>query len=216
MERRSAGDAPAAGELAERLRAPLLSLRLAFGPAQAELVAAYLSLLLPWNERVNLTGARSAAEVVDRHLADAFAWIAQLPAGPQRVIDVGAGAGFLGVTAAILRPDLHCVLLEPIRKKHTFLRAVARELPLGNLEPLAQRLEAHAARADFLPYDVAISQATWPPAEWFARALPLLRPGGLAFAFEPRDVAAPLPATERIPYRVGSRSGTLLRAQKSA
>jgi 16S rRNA (guanine527-N7)-methyltransferase len=201
---------PSAAELAERLREPLAGLGLSLPPRAAGLLSAYVALLLPWNDRVNLTGARSAAEVIDRQLADAFALVSQLPPGSLRLLDAGAGAGFLGITAAILRPETHCVLLEPIGKKHAFLRAVARELPLPNLEALAERLEDHCRRPDLQPYDVAVSQATWPPAEWLERAHGALRPGGIAIAFEGKTPGAVPREARRVPYLVGARRGALL------
>jgi 16S rRNA (guanine527-N7)-methyltransferase len=204
---------PSAAELSERLREPLSELGLTLGVREAELLARYLALLLPWNARVNLTGARDAAEILDRHLADTFALIPLLSAGSLRLLDVGAGAGFLGVGVAILRPDVHCVLLEPVGKKHTFLRAVARELPLPNLEPLAERLEAHRSRPDFVAYDVAASRATWAPAEWLERARGVVRPGGLAVAFEGQEAARLGPGVRRVPYRFGARSASLLLLQ---
>jgi 16S rRNA (guanine527-N7)-methyltransferase len=202
---------PTGSELAARLEAPLAALGLRLAEGRAELLARYLELLLPWNERVNLTGARSADEVVDRHLADTLALAPHLPAGGFRLVDVGAGAGFLGIGVAVLRPDAHCVLLEPVGKKHAFLRAAARELPLPNAEPRAERLEEHLARPDFTPFDVAGSRATWSPREWLERAMPLLRPGGLAIAYEGHTRAQGLPAAvERVAYQVGARSGALL------
>jgi 16S rRNA (guanine527-N7)-methyltransferase len=201
---------PDARAVAERLRERLAELGQELSGEGADLLARYLALLLPWNLRVNLTGARSADEVLDRHLADAFALLPHLPAGRFRLADVGAGAGFLGVAVAALRPDAHCVLLEPIGKKHAFLRAVARELPLPNLEPRAERLENHLARPELALFDVAVSRATWPPLEWLERAPALLRPGGLAAAYEGREPVALPPGVSRFTYRVGPRAVALL------
>jgi 16S rRNA (guanine527-N7)-methyltransferase len=211
VERSRAERPPSALELAERLTVPLRELGLSFSPAQAELLARYLGLLLPWNARVNLTGARSATEVLDRHLADGFALAAHLPELCERLVDVGAGAGFLSVACAVLRPAVRSTLLEPNTKKHTFLRAAAREVPLRQLEPRRERLAEHLASSDFAPYDVAVSSATWAPAEWLELAAPLLAPGGAAFAFATRDVE--VAGARRIEYRVGDRERTLLIAQ---
>ena len=210
MEHTAGPAVPSAREIAERLREPLAELGLRLSEAAAALFARYLGLLLPWNLRVNLTGARSAGEILERHLADSFALLPQLPGGAIRLADVGAGAGFLGVAVAVLRPDAHCVLLEPIGKKHAFLRAVARELPLPNLEARAERLEIHLARPDFRPFDAAASRATWPPLEWLERAGPLLRPGGLAAAWEGKETVVLPEGVRREAYRVGSRTGALL------
>jgi 16S rRNA (guanine527-N7)-methyltransferase len=175
----------------------------------AELLAHYLALFLPWNARVNLSAARTAETVVDAHLADGVALLGQLPEGAATVVDVGAGAGFVGVTLAALRPSLHLVLLEPSAKRHAFLRAVARELPLTNLEPRAERLEDHLARSDRVAFDVAVSRATWAPSEWLVRAEPLVRAGGVILAFEGRRRIELLPGVERIARTDGR--GALLR-----
>jgi 16S rRNA (guanine527-N7)-methyltransferase len=196
--------------LADRLSGPCAALGIELQSRALETLRRYLDLLLPWNERVNLTGARSREEVVDRHLADALPVVALVAPGARRFADVGAGAGFLGVVVATLRPDVRCVLLEPAGKKLTFLRAVARDVGLSNLEPRGERLEEHLAPASFSPYDVAASRATWPPLEWLERARPLLQPGGVAVGFEGRRRLA-LPAdVERRTYRVGRRDGALL------
>jgi hypothetical protein len=56
---------------------------------------------------------------------------------------------------------------------------------------------------------VAVSRATWAPADWLARADALLRPGGVAFAFEGAK-RSDLPAgVERLPRPDGR--GSLLR-----
>jgi 16S rRNA (guanine527-N7)-methyltransferase len=182
--------------------------------AAAELLARYLALLLPWNARVNLTAARTAAAIVDDHLADGVALLGQLPPGEATLVDVGAGAGFVGVAVAVLRPDLRCVLLEPSRKRYAFLRAVARELPLRNVEARPERLEDHLARPDAGAYDVAVSRATWAPGEWLARAEALLGPGGLAVAFEGGRQGVLARGVERLP-RADGRGSLLIRRIQS-
>jgi 16S rRNA (guanine527-N7)-methyltransferase len=201
---------PDAGWLRERLAPRAAGVGSVLTTAASEALARYLALLVPWNARVNLTAARDAETLVEAHLGDGVAILGQLPGGPHRLVDAGAGAGFVGVTVALLRPDAHCVLLEPSTKRYAFLRAVARELPVANLEPLLERLDEHAARPDLTPYEVAVSRATWPPLEWLVRAEPLLRPGGVAVAFEgARRLRLP-PGVERL-ERPDGRGALLLR-----
>jgi 16S rRNA (guanine527-N7)-methyltransferase len=211
VEHSDAGRAPSASEIAERLDAPLRSLGLSLSGAQSDLFARYLALLLPWNARVNLTGARSADAILRRHLADGFALAAHLPERCATLLDVGAGAGFASVACAVLRPELRCTLLEPNGKKHTFLRAVARELPLPRVRALKERLEEHLESPDFAPYDAAVSVATWEPAEWLKRAAAVVAPGGVAFAFATEANAGNVSGAQRIEYRVGDRAGILFR-----
>src|SRR6185437_7471816 len=114
-----------------------------------------------------------------------------------RVLDVGSGGGFPVVIAAICLPDQQFVALEPIHKKHAFLKTAARELGLSNLEPLAVRLEDH----DQHDYDAAMSRATFDLAEWLDRAKAYVRPHGIIIGFE-AQVRAELQEVERFPYEL--------------
>lgn len=159
-------------------------------------LVAYRDLLLRWNQRVNLTAARTAAEV-DEHVADCLALVPHLPPGPIRLVDVGSGGGLPAVVIAIARADAAVAALEPIHKKHAFLRAVARELGLANLAARAERWEDHHERG----YDVATSRATMDLARWLDVGVGLVRPGGRVLAMEGRDQLAPLPpGVSRYPY----------------
>jgi len=156
----------------------------------------FLDLFEKWNRRINLSAATTRAEL-EEHLADSLAVVPILD-GARRVLDVGSGGGFPVVIAAIALPSTELVSLEPVHKKHAFLRTVARELGLANLEARAERLEDHAGAE----YDAAMSRATFDLREWLERGRPFVRPGGLVIGFEGvlRD---DLPASiERTPYEL--------------
>ena len=193
--------------LAARLAEPARTLGAVLPPSAVEPLAAYTSLVLEWGARINLTGARDAESVADDHLADALALLPWLPAGAFRFIDVGSGAGFPGIIVGLLRADAAGVLLEPTRKKHAFLSHAIRALGLsGRLDARAERLEEHLLAGGRGAYDVAISRAVWPAAEWLARGAALVKPGGLLMGVEG---AAPgeLPrGAERHPYQLAGRA----------
>ena len=114
---------------------------------------------------------------------------------------VPAAATSGGRRHAICLPTIDFVALEPVHKKHAFLKAAVRELALHNLTPLAERLDVHTPR----DYDVAMSRATFDLREWLELGASYVRADGLVFGFEaiPR---ADLPNVERHSYAVGSRS----------
>jgi 16S rRNA (guanine527-N7)-methyltransferase len=116
------------------------------------------------------------------------------------VLDVGSGGGLPVVIAAISLPDQHFVALEPIHKKHAFLKTAARELSLRNLEPLAIRLEQHEDH----DYDAAMSRATFDLAAWFEAARPYVRAGGVILGFE-GQLRADLREVERFPYEIAGK-----------
>jgi 16S rRNA (guanine527-N7)-methyltransferase len=146
----------------------------------------YRQLFLKWNRRINLSAARTD-EDVDEHIVDSLHAVPplrslQLRSSPPslRVLDVGAGGGFPSVVIAICVPNAVITALEPVHKKHAFLRACARELALANFDPRPERLEDHIAS----DYDAAMSRATFDLREWLATGLSRIRPGGLVLGFE--------------------------------
>jgi 16S rRNA (guanine527-N7)-methyltransferase len=167
----------------------------------------FSSLFLQWNRRINLSSARSPDEI-EAHIRDSLHVIPHLHSCP-RILDVGAGGGFPVVVAAICLPSLSFTALEPVHKKHAFLRTAARELDLLNLDPLSLRVEDHATH----DYDAATSRATFDLREWLLLGLQLVRPGGLVLGFEalPRD---DLPsddlAIDRHPYSLDDKHRSIV------
>lgn len=138
----------------------------------------FVSLFEKWNRSINLSAATSREEVTE-HLVDSL-HVVPLLAGRARVLDVGSGGGFPVIVAAICLPDCSFTSLEPVHKKHAFLRTAARELRLVNLEARAERLEDHEVR----DYDAAMSRATFDLAEWLARGREHVGTGGIVLGFE--------------------------------
>jgi len=139
----------------------------------ADRVSGFIDLLLEWNKRVNLTGARNVGEVLGDHLPDSFALSRFVPEG-SAVVDVGSGGGLPAVPLAILRADCHVTLVEPRAKRVAFLNTAVRVCGCKNATVVRARL----AECDSSCFAVATSRATFPPAEWLGLGPALLVPGG--------------------------------------
>jgi len=164
----------------------------------------FSDLFLHWNRRINLSAAR-APEDVEAHIRDSLHVVPHLRAS-SRVIDVGSGGGFPVVIAAICLPSISFTALEPVHKKHAFLRAAARNLELANLDPLAVRVEDHADRE----HDAATSRATFDLREWLLLGAELVRPGGIVLGFEATlrdDLPRPI---ERHPYAIDGKQRSIV------
>jgi 16S rRNA (guanine527-N7)-methyltransferase len=177
----------------------------------------FTDLFQKWNRSINLSAARTEADVLE-HVVDALHVVPHLrlipvacPTEPLRILDVGAGGGFPAVIVAICLPDALITALEPVHKKHAFLRTAARELSLVNLEPLAERLDDHARR----DYDVAMSRATFDLRDWLLLGTAAVRIGGTALGFEalPRDDLPP--GTRRHPYALDDKSRAIVTLQRT-
>jgi 16S rRNA (guanine527-N7)-methyltransferase len=112
-------------------------------------------------------------------------------------VDVGSGAGAPGVALAILRADLALTLVEPQQKRVAFLRAVAGTLSQRPLSVERARAEQLAGRS----WQVAVSRATFEPAQWLELAAGFASQVWLLLArAEPPEVAGWLPV-ERVSYQ---------------
>jgi 16S rRNA (guanine527-N7)-methyltransferase len=138
-------------------------------------ISRWLALLCEWNGRIDLTAARSGAELVDLMLEDAQAMSPSFAAGT-RILDVGTGAGAPGLALALLRPDLVVTLCEPLAKRASFLRTVIGSLGRTDITLVARRGEELAA--DGGEWDEAMARATLPPDEWLALGARLVKPRG--------------------------------------
>lgn len=144
----------------------------------AEPIDRYAEALLDWNRRLNLTGARSRAELVP-HLEDAHSLLALPWETIRDAIDIGSGGGLPAIPLALKLPQVRFALLEADRRKAAFLQHVAGMLSLENVEVIPGRAETEGhnpARRE--RYDRATSRATARPAVLLELALPFVRPGG--------------------------------------
>jgi len=100
-----------------------------------EPLAHYAELVLAENRRMNLTGARTPAEIVE-HLLDSLSVV---PFIRSPYVDVGSGAGFPGIPVA-LAAGVETTLIEATAKKAKFLERALRELGIAG-RVVAQRAE---------------------------------------------------------------------------
>jgi 16S rRNA (guanine527-N7)-methyltransferase len=155
------------------------ALGLDLGARQAELLLAYLELLLKWNKAYNLTAVRDPVQMVTRHLLDSLA-IAPYLHG-QDIIDVGTGAGLPGIPLAILFPERRISLLDSNGKKTRFLFQVKTALCLDNMLVHHARVESFRPPA---PYDAVLSRAFAALADMVAGCRHLLAPTGSFLAMK--------------------------------
>ena len=125
-----------------------------------------------------LIGPREVPRLWDRHLLNC-AVVEQLLPRESSVADVGSGAGLPGVVLAIVRPDIHMTLIEPLLRRTTFLSEVVSTLGLAN----GKVLRARAEDVD-QSFDVVVSRAVAPLPKLAGWCLPLCRPTGLMVAMK--------------------------------
>lgn len=102
----------------------------------------YLEQLQFWNQSFNLTSITLDDEIIIKHFVDSLAALRayDIKIGA-KLLDVGTGAGFPGIPLKIARLDLDITLIEPARKKSSFLRFIIGLLRLDTVDIFDGTLE---------------------------------------------------------------------------
>jgi hypothetical protein len=137
--------------------------------ADAQQPPSRTSMMDEWGARMNLTAIRDREQQLTKHVLDSLSirpWLRG-----DRIADLGSGAGFPGIPLAVVEPARHFALSEAPGTKCAFLRRVAAELVLANVEivqagprPIDPRPVRHSRRAAIGPIaDRAVEAGTsWP------------------------------------------------------
>lgn len=167
----------------ELLRTGTAALGLALNSAIIRQFLFYSDELLKWNARINLTGIKSAQEVVVRHFLDSLAvwpWVKDLDS----LADIGTGGGFPGLPLKLILPDLSLTLIEPTGKKTAFLNFVVAHLRLTHVAVRQVHLTSPEARGWGPRFQGVITRATFPLAHYLELGAPLVKPGGRLLAMK--------------------------------
>jgi len=166
----------ASHDVCRRLNASLESVGMApLEPSSAARFAAYLSLILRWNKRVNLTAIRDEDGILSRHFVESITLAGALPSGIGTLLDFGSGAGFPGIPIALCRPEISVTLAESQGKKAAFLQEAVRVLGLsarvlnGRAESEPRLYDCVVLRAvDRMPEAVEIAAGLVAEGGWLA------------------------------------------------
>jgi 16S rRNA (guanine527-N7)-methyltransferase len=143
----------------------------------------YLAEILLWSAQLNLTALSTPEAIVRQGFLDSLVCVPLIPTDAHSALDIGSGAGFPAIPLALVRPTLVMTLVEPSRRRVSFLRHVIRTLGLTRLRVDQARVDPGAS----FPrpeggFDLILARAVAPPLAIGALAFPLLRSGGVFLA----------------------------------
>ena len=118
----------------------------------------YMTNLLEWNEKINLTAITDEDDMILKHFIDSLTILEYIPE-KSNVIDVGTGAGFPGIPLKILRPDIELTLLDGTMKRLNFLGEACKALKLSANRVHKRAEEAGLDKTMRERYDVATARA---------------------------------------------------------
>lgn len=117
-------------DLGRKIAAHGRKAKLDLSPELVSALEVYLSVLLRWNAKINLTGVGTIDEAIDRLVVEAVAAAGVIRPDVVSLIDLGSGGGSPAIPLKLARPQVRLWMVESKGRKAAFLRECARELGL--------------------------------------------------------------------------------------
>jgi 16S rRNA (guanine527-N7)-methyltransferase len=180
--------------------------------AQLSALKRYEEELIEWNQQLNLTAIDQPEKIRIKHFLDSLTCLKAMRDTPMdRVVDVGAGAGFPGLPLKIVCPPMRLTLVESVGKKASFCQHVVDTLGLENVTVLAERAEVVGTLPEHRErYDWALARAVAALPVLAEYLLPLVQIGGRVLAMKGESGPAEAHASERAFQLLGGHLRQLL------
>ena len=159
-----------------------------------EKVAGFGELLREQGVLRGLIGPREVSRLWERHLLNSAAVVPYLPTAGT-LVDIGSGAGLPGIVVAMMLPELHVVLVEPMERRTTWLEEVVDRFGLTNVEVKRGRAEEYHGAFEA---DVVTSRAVANLTKLARMSMPLLRRGGEMVVLKGRNVSAEIDPARKV------------------
>lgn len=133
----------------------LKKLNITLSAYQLDKLEKFYTLLVEWNQKINLTRIIDKEEVYLKHFYDSLTIVKVVDLNKVNTLcDIGTGAGFPGIVLKIFYPHLKITLIDSLRKRVDYLNTIIKDLELENIEAI------HTRGEDFKgSYDVVTSRA---------------------------------------------------------
>jgi 16S rRNA (guanine527-N7)-methyltransferase len=167
----------------------------------------YFEILVEWNEKMNLTALTSEEDVYIKHFYDSISagFFYSFEAG-QKIIDVGAGAGFPSIPLKIINPDLHVSIVDSLKKRIGFLEHLATELELEGVAFYHDRAETFGQNpAHREQYDIVTARAVARMSVLAELCIPLVKVGGDFIAMKGAGAKGELADAENALNQLGAK-----------
>lgn len=143
-------------------------------------------LFLSWNQKLNLSAIRDQDGILIKHVLDSLLLLPLHLIEPgQRVLDLGTGGGFPGLTLAIAYPETTFTLLDATLKKLKVVQDMTQKLKLSNVHVVHGRAEDLNKTAEFRArFDRVVSRAVAKFPMLLKYAIPFIKPNGFLIAYQ--------------------------------
>ena len=175
--------------------------------AQLSQLRAYYTLLDERSKVMNLTAIEGEEATARLHFLDSAALLRYVRLSGKTAADIGSGAGFPGLVAAILAPDADITLIDSLQKRVTFQQEVCDTVGLGNVTCLAGRAEEESALRE--SFEVVTSRAVARMTMLCELCLPFVRVGGVFLSMKGSGGREELKSAGNAIFRLGGKKKTV-------
>ncbi len=152
----------------------------------------FINELLKWNKVHKFTNYKTKEEIKVQ-IKDSLYPLEKIKHF-KTALDIGTGAGFPGLILAIAMPNTKWYLVEPLKKRYSFLNYMKIKLGLKNTSVIPSRLE----NADIKSVELITTRAVMPTKKILQIALPYLEKNGTILLYKGSGISEEL---QEIPYK---------------
>jgi len=135
-------------------------------------------LLRENNNDQDLTRLNAFETIVERHYADCIIINSFVKKWPDKMLDIGSGAGFPGIPLKLVNPHINLILCEPRPNRINFLEMAIKTLGLQGISVFGHKVTSASMKE---PVDGVICRAFGSIEETLPRLGNSLKKGGKAF-----------------------------------
>ena len=134
--------------------------------------------LLKWNKTHKFTNYTSKEEIFEQ-IEDSLYPLDKIK-DKKNAIDIGTGAGFPGLVLAIAMPETKWYLVEPLKKRYSFLNYLKIILGLKNVTVIPKRIE----NSGLNPVELITTRAVMPTKKIIELSTPFLQKNGTILLYK--------------------------------
>ena len=138
--------------------------------------------LLKWNKVHKFTNYKTPEEIKEQ-IEDSLYPLEKIK-DAKTALDIGTGAGFPGLILAVAMPDTKWYLVEPLKKRYSFLNYMKIKLNLSNVKIIPSRLE----NANISPVELITTRAVMPTSKIIEISKPYLQKNGKILLYKGSSV----------------------------
>jgi len=142
----------------------------------------FINELIKWNKIHKITNY-TTKESIKKQIEDSLYPLPYIK-DIKSAIDIGTGAGFPGLILAIKMPNTKWYLVEPIKKKYSFLNYIKTILHLNNITIIPKRLE----ESNINPVELITTRAVMPTKDIINLSKPFLKKNGIILLYKGSNV----------------------------